>query len=77
MTDDTDLTPGGEMNITAVSVIIRSGEEGHWVVWSKGSESGSLGPYLDVGIAKNVRAAKELELITNPGMIDDVIDITT
>lgn len=74
MTDDSNLTPGGEMNDPTVIVAIRSAEEGHWVDWTKDGESGSLGPYLDAAIAENVRAAKELELLTNEGTIDDVID---
>ena len=44
MTDDSHLTPGGEMNDAhSVTVEIRSGADGHWVDWTKGDGSGSLG----------------------------------
>jgi hypothetical protein len=73
MTDDSNLTPGGEMNeAPAITVEIRTEADGHWVEWAKGSESGSLGPYQDVEMAENVRAAKELELTRNDKPIDQV-----
>ena len=72
MTDDSHLTPGGEMNdAPPVTVEIRSGADGHWVDWTKGDGSGSLGPYLDAEIAENVRDAKELELMHNDKPIDE------
>jgi hypothetical protein len=73
MTDDSNLTPGGEMNDAAtVTVEIRTDADGHWVDWSKGEESGSLGPYQEVEVAENVRSAKELELTHNDKRIDQV-----
>ena len=72
MTDDSNLTPGGEMkDQTSVNVAIRSDSAGHWVEWTKEGESGSLGPYVDAEVAKNVRAAKEIELRYNNKSIDD------
>ena len=72
MTDDSNLTLGREMNDTPeVGVQIRSDAKGHWVEWTKGNESGSLGPYQDAEMAENVRAAKEIELTHNDKMIDE------
>jgi hypothetical protein len=72
MTDDSNLTPGGEMNDqTSVNVEIRSDSAGHWVKWTKEGESGSLGPYLAAEVAENVRAAKEIELRHNDKPIDE------
>ncbi len=72
MTDDSNLTPGGEMNETsAVTVRIRDDAEGHWVDWVKDELNGSLGPYQDREMAENVRIAKERELAENEGHIDD------
>jgi hypothetical protein len=68
MTDDSNLTPGGEMNdpwTLTVTVEIRGDADGHWVDWTKGEESGSLGPYQELEMAGNVRSAKELELTHN------------
>ena len=71
MTDDTNLTPGGEMNdAPSVTVEIRSDAEGHWIDWTRNDEKGSLGPYQDAEMAENVRAAKELELTHNDKSID-------
>jgi hypothetical protein len=72
MTDDSNLTPGGEMNETSVvTVRIRDDDEGHWVDWIKNGENGSLGPYQDREMAENVRNSKERELAENVGHIDD------
>jgi hypothetical protein len=73
MTDDSKLTPGGEMNdAPTVTVEIRVDADGHWVDWTKGGESGSLGPYQEPQMAENVRSAKELELTQNNKPIDQV-----
>jgi hypothetical protein len=72
MTDDSNLTPGGEMNdAPSIVVEIRSDAEGHWVQWTKEGQSGSLGPYVDAEVAENVRAAKEIELRHNDKPIDE------
>jgi len=73
MTDDSNLTPGGEMNdARAVRAEIRSGVDGHWVEWTKDGLSGQLGPYQDADMAEKVRAAKDLELTHNDKPIDQV-----
>ncbi|HEV7415018.1 MAG TPA: hypothetical protein VGN98_02600 [Tianweitania sediminis] len=51
----------------AISVVVRSDEQGHWVEWTINGDSSSLGPYQDDEMAENVRAAKERELNENPG----------
>lgn len=70
MTDDSSLTPGGEMT-TKTLVTVRHDIEGHWVEWTKDGENGRLGPYTDSDVAEKVRSAKEHELNENPGHIDD------
>jgi hypothetical protein len=64
MTDDANLTPGGEMNDDPV-VEIKSDETGYTVEWSKGDASGSLGSYQDEETALKVLEAKRLELTVN------------
>ncbi|MBW4656789.1 MAG: hypothetical protein KME20_27640 [Kaiparowitsia implicata GSE-PSE-MK54-09C] len=73
MTDDSNLTPGGEMTAPTVTVEIESDAAGYWVKWTKVGGAGKLGPYVDAGTAENVRAAKERELTENVGNIDDAI----
>jgi hypothetical protein len=64
MTDDLNLTPGGEMNDDPV-VTIRQSAEGYAVEWSKGGASGTLGPYQDQETAEKVLEAKRQELTVN------------
>lgn len=71
MTDDSNLTPGGEMTAPTVTVKIVSDSAGHWVKWVRAGDSSTLGPYVDADTAENVRAAKEHELNENVGRIDD------
>lgn len=46
-------------------VVVRSDEHGHWVEWGNDGDTGSLGPYQDAEMAKNVRTAKEREFAVN------------
>ncbi len=64
MTDDTNLTPGGEMNDDP-AVTIRQTDGGYLVEWSKGAASGTLGPYHDQDTAQKVMDAKRQELVVN------------
>ena len=71
MTDDTNLTPGGEMNdAPSVTVEFRSDADRHWIAGTKKQVKGTLGPNQDAVMAENVRAAKELELTHNDKSID-------
>ncbi|MGK9054648.1 hypothetical protein [Xaviernesmea oryzae] len=56
----------------ALSVVVRSDGEGHWVEWTHGDEAGSLGPYQDSKMADDVRTAKEREFSENKRHITDV-----
>ena len=71
MTDDNNLTPGGQSKEQQVIVSLVSDEEGHWVQWHKADASGILGPYVDPGMAEQVKVAKERELTQNEGSIND------
>jgi len=65
MTDDTNLTPGGEMNDTSMTIEMKSGHEGHVIEWTKDGVSGTLGPFVDREIAERAMEAKRLELMVN------------
>ena len=65
MTDDSNLTPGGEMNDTSVTIEIKSSEEGHLIEWTKNGVSGTLGPFNDLEIAERAMEAKRIELTVN------------
>jgi hypothetical protein len=71
MTDDNNLTPGGQSNDQQVTISVVPDEEGHWVQWHKGETSGILGPYVDPDMAEQVKVAKERELLENEGSIND------
>ena len=65
MTDDSSLTPGGEMNDEALTIEMRSDAAGHLIVWTKAGASGTLGPFTDREIAERAMAAKRIELTVN------------
>lgn len=54
----------------SVAVIVRSDEQGHWVVWNYDGATGTLGPYEDAEMAAQVRIAKERELVANNGPLN-------
>ena len=65
MTDDSNLTPGGEMNDMSLKIEMKSGSDGHMVEWTKNGVSGTLGPFVDREIAERALEAKRLELTVN------------
>ena len=56
----------------SLSVTVRADDQGHWVEWTNGDETGSLGPYQTSKMAEDVRTAKEREYSENKRHITDV-----
>lgn len=65
MTDDSSLTPGGEMNDINMTVEMESVPQGHLVKWTKNGVSGQLGPFNDAEVAERAMEAKRVELTLN------------
>jgi hypothetical protein len=69
MTDDSNFTPGGEMNDNDLIIEMKSVPEGHLVEWTKNGVLGQLGPFKDIELAERAMEAKRVELTVNPDPI--------
>jgi len=65
MTDDWNLSPGGEMNDDAFTIEMKADADGYLIEWAKAGVSGTLGPFNDLEIAERAMEAKRVELTVN------------